>query len=83
MDKVRYKWKEVSAVERWLIDTNEYNKVVAIIERNDGMNAVWYGVYGPFKKKGHGQFLDADDAQKFAEENFAQGEKEERVAWES
>lgn len=83
MDKVRYKWKDVSGVERWLIDTNEHNKVVAIIEKSEEANTNWFGVYGPFKKKGHGQFLDAEDAQEFAEENFAQGEKEERVEWES
>jgi len=85
MDSKRYKWKDIKPGEtKWLIDTNEYDQVIAIMEKGVEPNGVeWWGVYGPFKKKAHSQHLTEKDATAYAQAYLAQGEKEERIAWES
>lgn len=87
MDAKRYKWHYTSKdeMEKWLVDTNEHNRVVAIVTGMDQEGAVsgWWAVYSPFKKKAISQHMSEDDATAFAEENIAMGEKEERVSWES
>lgn len=97
MDRKRYKWHETKAgEERFLVDSNECNRVVAIVSRgtdeirpttggpdDDREPVYWWGVFSPFRKKSISQHLTEKDATKYAEANLAEGEREERIAWES
>lgn len=97
MDTKRYKWHEiVGKNERWLVDKNEHDRVVAIVA--EGCDEVippvggpddereptkWWGVFSPFRKKAVSQHLTEKDAVKYAQDNMACGKKEERIPWES
>lgn len=97
MDKKRYQWRPSAGEdEKYLIDTSQYNRVVAIVAKgcdellpgvggsdDEREPRFWWGVYSPFKKKALSQHVDEKDATLYAETYLAQGEKEERVAWES
>jgi hypothetical protein len=85
VDKKRYKWRTIEKNEKWLVDSNEFNRVIGIVSkgRDELEEKDWWGVFTPFKKKGVAQFEKEEDATKYAEEFLAQGEKEERVSWES
>jgi hypothetical protein len=96
MDRRRYKWTPGSGrEEKYLIDTNEFDRVVAIVakgtdelvpdEKKEGEMeaAYWWGVYGPFRRKHISQHLTEKDATEYAEHHLARGEREERIEWES